>query len=77
MSADRDKDGLISGSAILGFYAAIKICRRDGYDPRGVFELVLKHVEETQCTNAKSAADPTPAPINAQTAGTTKGSQTS
>lgn len=33
-------DGLISGSAILGFYAAIKICIRDGYDPKGVFEVV-------------------------------------
>ena len=41
------KDGLISGAAILGFYAAIKICRRDGYDPRGVFEIVLAHVGST------------------------------
>lgn len=28
------------GAAILGFYGAIKICRRDGYDPEQLFHLV-------------------------------------
>ena len=28
------------GSAILGFYAAIKICEKDGYDWRAVASLV-------------------------------------
>jgi len=30
----------LSGSAILGLYAGIKICIRDGYDWRKVAELV-------------------------------------
>jgi len=31
----------LSGAAIIGFYGAIKICLRDGYDPEDVFRIVL------------------------------------
>lgn len=44
---------MISGSAILGFYAAIKICNRDGYDPHGVFELVFNHTKEETMNASK------------------------
>lgn len=54
---DRERDGLISGSAILGFYAAIKICIRDGYDPRSVFEVVLKGAFPDE-TNVKRKEQP-------------------
>jgi hypothetical protein len=37
----REGDGPISGGAIFGFYGAIKLCIRDGYDPSGVFQVVL------------------------------------
>lgn len=36
------------GGAILGFYGAIKICIRGGYDPVGVMDLVLEHVRKEQ-----------------------------
>lgn len=34
------------GAAILGFYGAIKICLRDGYDPEKVFRLVQNFLQE-------------------------------
>lgn len=38
------EDSGLGGGAILGFYAAIKICIRDGYDPIDVMQIVLGHV---------------------------------
>ena len=34
------------GSAILGLFAAIKICRDEGYEPSDVLELVERQTEE-------------------------------
>jgi len=42
---ERPKD---VGGAILGFYGAIKICRREGYEPEQVFRLVLKFIQESK-----------------------------
>lgn len=42
MPNDRSK----IGSAILGMFAAIKICRSEGYEPDEVLRLVEKQTEE-------------------------------
>lgn len=34
------------GGAILGFFGAIKICEREGYEPKDVFGIVLRFIEE-------------------------------
>jgi hypothetical protein len=34
------------GAAILGLYAAIKICKREGYDVKAVLDMVASHVDE-------------------------------
>ena len=34
------------GSAILGMFAAIKICRAEGYEPADVLQLVERQTEE-------------------------------
>ena len=34
------------GSAILGIFAAIKICREEGYEPADVLRLVERQTEE-------------------------------
>jgi len=34
------------GAAILGFYAAIKICVRRGYSPEDVYAVVKKFLDE-------------------------------
>lgn len=34
------------GSAILGMFAAIKICRAEGYEPADVLRLVERQTEE-------------------------------
>ncbi len=36
------------GAAALGFYAAIKICLREEYNPQAVFDLMLAFVKEQQ-----------------------------
>lgn len=56
-----DRDGLISGAAILGLYAGIKLCIRDGYDWRKVAEIVAPIAEEhaRQLAEAKSAEEKT------------------
>lgn len=47
----------LSGAAILGFYAAIKICIRDGYDWRKVAEIVepiaTRHAEGAANANGR------------------------
>lgn len=34
------------GAAILGMFAAIKICRAEGYEPADVLQLVERQTEE-------------------------------
>lgn len=45
MSKDVDAETKI-GSAILGLFAAIKICRREGYDVIEILRLVEQQTEQ-------------------------------
>ena len=39
------KENAKAGAAVLGFYAAVKLCRQDGLDPGRVYQLVRDFVE--------------------------------
>lgn len=47
MNESKPEDDSI-GAAILGFFAAIRICEKGGYDPEKVFQMMLDFVNRQE-----------------------------